>query len=78
MAWMVVLIAILWGLYKLKILPRSLGQPRGQVAAAKADPKAAKVAEVKAPREPLSGPNDDAYERVKSRLRSERRKARRH
>lgn len=78
LAWMVVLIAILWGLYKLKILPRTLGQPRERVAAAKVDPKAAKVAEVKAPREPLSGPNDDAYERVKSRLRSERRKARRH
>jgi hypothetical protein len=78
LVWMLVLIGILWGLYKLKVLPRSLGQPRGQVAAAKADPKAAKPAEVKAPREPLSGPNDDAYERVKARLRTERRKARRH
>ncbi len=78
LVWMLVLIGILWGLYKLKILPRSLGQPRERVATAKADPKAAKAAEVKAPREPLSGPNDDAYERVKARLRSERRKARRH
>jgi hypothetical protein len=77
LVWMLVLIGILWGLYKLKILPRTLGQP--QARAAKADPKAAaKPAEVKAPREPLSGPNDAAYERVKSRLRSERRKARRH
>lgn len=80
LAWMLVLIGILWGLYKLKILPRSLGQPPARAAAAtKADPKATtKVAEVKAPREPISGPNDDAYERVKARLRSERRKARRH
>jgi hypothetical protein len=79
LAWMLVLIVILWGLYKLKILPRTLGQPQARAAAAKADPKAAaKPAETKAPREPLSGPNDDAYERVKARLRAERRKARRH
>ncbi len=79
LAWMVVLIGILWGLYKLKILPRNLGQPQARAAAPKADPKAqTKVAEVKAPREPISGPNDDAYERVKARLRAGRRKARRH
>jgi hypothetical protein len=79
LVWMLTLIVILWGLYKLKILPRTLGQPREKVAAVKADPKAtAKPAEAKAPREPLSGPNDDAYERVKAEQRSRRRKARRH
>jgi hypothetical protein len=77
--WMVVLIGILFALYKFNILPRSLGgQQRQKLASVKADPKTTKAAPAKPAREPLSGPNDAAYERVKARIRSERRKERRH
>lgn len=77
--WMVVLIGILFALYKFNILPRSLGsQQRQKLASVKADPKTTKAASAKPAREPLSGPNDAAYERVKARIRSERRKDRRH
>lgn len=77
--WMVVLIGILFLLYKFNILPRSLGgQQRQKLASVKADPKATKAAPARPVREPLSGPNDEAYERVKARIRSERRKERRH
>jgi hypothetical protein len=76
--WMVTLIAILFLLYKFNILPRNLaGQPRQKIASVKADPKDSKPAPAKPVREPLSGPNDDVYERVKARNRAERRKARR-
>ncbi len=78
LVWMLTLILILYGLYKFKVLPRTLGQPRPRPAAAKADPKAPKAAATtKAPRGPVEGPNDDAYARVKARIRAERRKARR-
>lgn len=78
LVWMLTLIAILYALYKFKILPRTLGQPRQRAAAAKVDPKAPKAAATtKVARGPVEGPNDDAYERVKARIRSERRKARR-
>ncbi len=77
--WMVVLIGILFLLYKFNILPRTLGgQPRQKIASVKADPKESKAAQAKPVREPLSGPNDDVYERVKARNRAERRKGRRH
>ncbi len=79
LAWMATLILILYGLYKLKILPRTLGQPRPRPEAAKAaDPKAAKATPTaKVTQKPVEGPNDDAYARVKARIRAERRKARR-
>ena len=77
--WMVVLIGILFLLYKFNILPRSLGsQQRQKLASVKADPKATRAAPAKPVREPLSGPNDEAYDRVKARIRAERRKERRH
>ena len=77
--WMVVLIGILFALYKFNILPRSLGsQQRQKLASVKADPKTTKAAPAKPAREPLSGPNDAAYERVKARIRADRRKDRRH
>jgi hypothetical protein len=78
--WMVVLIGILFALYKFNILPRSLGgQQRQKLASVKAsDTKTAKAAPAKPAREPLSGPNDEAYQRVKARIRAERRKERRH
>lgn len=78
--WMVVLIGILFALYKFNILPRSLGsQQRQKLASVKAtDTKTAKPAPAKPVREPLTGPNDEAYERVKARIRAERRKERRH
>jgi hypothetical protein len=77
--WMVVLIGILFALYKFNILPRSLGaQQRQKLASVKADPKTTKAAPAKPAREPVSGPNDAAYERVKARIRAERRKERRH
>jgi len=74
LVWMVVLIGILYALYKFNVLPRNLGQPRQKVAPVKAAPK---TATVKATREPVEGPNDDAYARVKARIRAERRKGRR-
>lgn len=74
--WMLTLILILYGLYKFKILPRTLGQPRTQ-AAAKVDPKAKAAPTTKVSRTPVEGPNDDAYARVKARIRAERRKTRR-
>jgi hypothetical protein len=78
LVWMLVLIGILYALYKFKVLPRSLGQPRPRAATAKADPKAPKAAATtKMVRGPVEGPNDDAYERVKARIRAERRKGRR-
>jgi hypothetical protein len=78
LVWMVVLILILYGLYKFKILPRTMGQPRQRSTAAKADPKAPKAAPTtRAPRGPVEGPADDAYARVKARIRAQRRKARR-
>jgi len=78
--WMVVLIGILFLLYKFKVLPRNLsGQQRQQVASVKANPSKEKESKPAKPvREPLSGPDDEVYERVKSRNRAERRKARRH
>ena len=76
--WMVVLIGILFALYKFNILPRSLGGQRQKLATVKAEPKTAKAAPAKPVREPLTGPNDEAYERVKARIRAERRKERRH
>lgn len=77
--WMVVLIGILFALYKFNILPRSLGaQQRQKLASVKAEPKTTKAAPAKPAREPLTGPNDEAYERVKARIRAERRKERRH
>ena len=77
--WMVVLIGILFALYKFNILPRSLGaQQRQKLASVKAEPKTTKAAPAKPVREPLTGPNDEAYERVKARIRAERRKERRH
>lgn len=77
--WMAVLIGILFALYKFNILPRSLGaQQRQKLASVKADPKTARPAPAKPVREPLTGPNDEAYERVKARIRAERRKERRH
>lgn len=76
--WMLTLIAILYALYKFNILPRSLGQPRSKAAAAaKVDPKAKAAPTTKAPRVPVEGPNDDAYARVKARIRADRRKSRR-
>jgi hypothetical protein len=78
LVWMLTLILILYGLYKFKVLPRTLGQPRERTAAAKANPaKDVKAAPAKATREPISGPNDEVYARVKARIRAERRKARR-
>ncbi len=77
LVWMVVLIAILWGLYKFNVLPRSLSQPRAQAATAKADPKAKAAPTTKVKPAPVDGPDDDAYARVKARIRAERRKARR-
>lgn len=77
--WMVVLIGILFALYKFNILPRSLGaQQRQKLASVKAEPKTTRAAPAKPVREPLTGPNDEAYERVKARIRAERRKERRH
>ncbi len=76
--WMLVLITILWALYRFNVLPRNLaGQTRQSAASAKADPKASKPAPAKPAREPLSGPNDDVYARVKARIRAQRRKLRR-
>lgn len=78
LVWMLTLIAILYALYKFKILPRTLGQPRPRAATAKVDPKAPKAAATtKVVHGPVEGPSDDAYERVKARIRAERRKARR-
>lgn len=77
LVWMLTLIAILYALYKFNILPRTLGQPRPKAAATKVDPKAKAAPTSKAPRVPVDGPDDDAYARVKARIRSERRKARR-
>jgi len=78
LVWMLVLIGILYALYKFKVLPRTLGQPRPRAATAKVDPRATKAAATtKMVRGPVEGPNDDAYERVKARIRAERRKARR-
>lgn len=77
LAWMATLIIILYALYKFKILPRTLGQPNSRAAAAKADPKARAAPTTKVARTPVEGPNDDAYERVKARIRAERRKTRR-
>ena len=77
--WMVVLIGILFALYKFNILPRSLGaQQRQKLASVKAEPKTTRAAPAKPVREPQTGPNDEAYERVKARIRAERRKERRH
>ncbi len=77
LVWMVVLIAILYALYKFNIIPRNLGQPRQKVASVRADPKAApRTTTAKITREPVEGPNDDAYARVKARIRAERRKGR--
>jgi hypothetical protein len=78
LVWMLTLILILYALYKFNILPRTLGQARSKAAATtKADPKAKAAPTTKAPRVPVEGPNDDAYARVKARIRAERRKARR-
>ncbi len=78
LAWMATLILILYALYKFKILPRTLGQPMPKTAAAaKDDPKAKAAPTAKVVRAPVEGPNDDAYARVKARIRAERRKARR-
>jgi hypothetical protein len=77
LAWMATLILILYLLYKFKILPRSLGQAASKTAAAKDDPKAKAAPTTKVVRAPLEGPNDDAYARVKARIRAERRKSRR-
>ncbi|HEY7355391.1 MAG TPA: hypothetical protein VH590_02960, partial [Ktedonobacterales bacterium] len=59
------------------ILPRTLGQPRAKAAATKVDPKAKAAPTTRAPRVPVEGPDDDAYARVKARIRADRRKARR-
>ena len=75
--WMIVLVVILYALYKFKVLPRSLGQPREKLATVKADPKNVKAAPAKVAREPVEGPNDEAYARVKARIRADRRKGRR-
>ncbi|HEU5367837.1 MAG TPA: hypothetical protein VFU69_05220 [Ktedonobacterales bacterium] len=75
--WMLTLIAILYALYKFNILPRTLGQPRQKAAATKVDPKAKAAPTTRAPRVPVEGPDDDAYARVKARIRADRRKARR-
>jgi hypothetical protein len=77
LVWVLALILILYSLYKFNVLPRSLGQPREKIAAVKADPKATRTAPAKVAREPVEGPNDEAYARVKARIRAERRKARR-
>jgi hypothetical protein len=77
LVWMLTLIVILYGLYKFKILPRSLGQPRTPATAAKVDPKAKAAPMTKVARPAVEGPDDDAYARVKARIRAERRKARR-
>jgi hypothetical protein len=77
LAWMATLILILYALYKFKILPRALGQAGAKTAAAKADPKAKAAPTAKIVRTPVEGPNDDAYARVKARIRAERRKGRR-
>lgn len=77
LAWMATLILILYALYKFKILPRTLGQPAAKTAAAKDDPKAKAAPTAKIVRTPVEGPNDDAYARVKARIRAERRKGRR-
>lgn len=77
LTWMIVLVLILYALYKFKVLPRSLAQPREKVATVKADPKNVKAAPAKVVREPVEGPNDEAYVRVKARIRAERRKGRR-
>lgn len=79
LVWMLTLIAILYALYKFKILPRTLGQPRPRAATAKVDPRASKAAPTtKVAHGPVEGPSDDAYGRVKARIRAERRKERRH
>ncbi|HEY7350561.1 MAG TPA: hypothetical protein VH599_19790 [Ktedonobacterales bacterium] len=75
LAWMIVLILILYALYKFKVLPRTLGQPRPRAAAA--DPRAKAAPTTKAAHGPVEGPDDDAYARVKARIRAERRKTRR-
>jgi hypothetical protein len=77
LVWMAVLVAILWGLYKFNVLPRSLSQRPAPSTTTKADPKAKAAPTVKVKPTPVEGPNDDAYARVKARIRSERRKARR-
>jgi hypothetical protein len=77
LVWMLVLVLILYSLYKFNVLPRTLGQPREKLAAVKADPKGTKAAPPKVVREPVEGPNDEVYARVKARIRAERRKARR-
>ena len=78
LAWMATLIIILYALYKFKILPRTLGQPAAKkTAATKDDPKAKAAPTAKIVRAPVEGPNDDAYARVKARIRAERRKGRR-
>jgi hypothetical protein len=77
LVWMLTLIVILYGLYKFNVLPRTLSQPRTSAAQAKADPKAKAAPTTKVKPTPVDGPNDDAYARVKARIRSERRKARR-
>jgi hypothetical protein len=77
LVWMATLILILWGLYKFKILPRSLGQPRTAATATKVDPKVKAAPTAKVARPVVEGPDDDAYTRVKARIRAERRKARR-
>jgi hypothetical protein len=78
LAWIATLILILYVLYKFNVLPRTLGgQPRTSTVAAKVDPKAKAAPTTKVTRMPVEGPNDDAYERVKARIRAERRKARR-
>jgi hypothetical protein len=76
LVWMLTLVLILYALYKFKILPRSLARPPAQPAA-KVDPKAKAAPTTKVTRAPVEGPNDDAYARVKARIRAERRKARR-
>ncbi len=78
LVWMITLILILYGLYKFKILPRSLSQPRPQAATTTTTSSKVKAAPAaKAASTPVEGPNDDAYARVKARIRAERRKARR-
>lgn len=75
LVWMIVLIAILFALYKFNVLPRSLSQPR-PATTAKVDPKAKAAPITKVKPTPVEGPNDDAYARVKARIRAERRKGR--